>query len=80
MQPKNLADSNKAKAYYPHMCTEWTIPGGTVVNDEQDLMNSAGSGIQLPLLWHVTLRICSSVVLISFSQVNIKTEASRVEV
>ena len=35
---------------YLHMCTECTIPGGTVVDDEQDLMNSAGSGVQLPLL------------------------------
>ena len=64
------------------MYTELTIPGGTVVDDEQDLMKSAGSGIQLPLLWHVTWKICSSVVFmlnISFSQINIKTELSRVE-
>ena len=64
----------------PTVCTEWTIP---VVNDVQEKL--AGLGIQFPLLWHVTLRICgicSSEVLtldISFSQVNIKTEPSRVE-
>ena len=61
--------------------SHFTVPGGTVVNDEQ--VKSAGSGIQLPLLRHVTWRICSLVVLmsdISFSQVNIKTEPSRVEV
>ena len=49
--------------------------GTVVVNDEQ--VKSAGSGIQLPLLWHVTLRACSSVV--SFSLVNVKTDPSRVE-
>ena len=54
------------------------IPGGTVVNDEQDLIKSAGLGIQLPLLWHITMRISSSVVIL-FSQANIKNEPSRVE-
>ena len=53
-----------------------TVPDGAVVNDEQ--VNLAGSGIQLPLLWHVTLRVCLS-VKVSFSQVNIKTDPSRVE-
>ena len=56
-----------------------SVPDGTVViNDEQ--VKSAGSGIQLPLLWHVVFRVCSSVDLkVSFSQVNVKTEPSRVE-
>ena len=51
-----------------------SIPGGVV--GEQ--VKSAGSGIQFPLLWHVTLRVCSSVE-VSFSQVNIKADPSRVE-
>ena len=59
----------------------WYIPGDTVtvVNGEQELMKSVGLGIQLPLLWHVTLRTTSSVVLmlgISFSQINTKTKPS----
>ena len=60
-----------------------SVPGGIVVNDEQ--VNSAGLGVQFPLLWHVTLRTCSSVVSysvvldISFSQVNSKIEPSSVE-
>ena len=54
------------------------IPDGAVVNDEQ--VKPAGSGIQLPLLWHVALRVCSSVdIEVSFSQVNVKTEPSIVE-
>ena len=56
-----------------------SVPDGTVVikfNDGQ--VKSAGSGIQLPLLWHVTLRVCLSAE-VSFSQINVKTELSRVE-
>ena len=54
------------------------IPGGTVVNDEH--VNRAGLGIQLPLMWHVTWRTRSSVViLMSFSQVSVNIAPSRVE-
>ena len=46
-------------------------------------MKSAGLGIQLPLLSHVTLRVVSVVFMlkfnISFSQVSVKIEPSRVE-
>ena len=44
-------------------------------------MKSAGLGIQLPLLSHVTLRVVSLVELrdISFSQVSVRREPSRVE-
>ena len=60
------------------------IPGDTVTvgNDESKQVNSAGLGIQLLLLWHVTLRVVSLVELRwnSFSQVSSKMEPSRVEV
>ena len=41
------------------------IPGDkvTVVNDESEQVNSAGLGIQLPLLWHVTLRVVSELLV-----------------
>ena len=57
------------------MCTEWTVP---VVNDVQ--VKLAGLGIQFPLLWHITLRIYSSVVLTLDISFNVRTEPSRVEV
>ena len=62
-------------------CHAIYVPG-SVVNVVDEQVNLAGFGIQLPLLWHITLRMFSSVELmigISFSQVNVKTEPSRVE-
>ena len=44
-----------------------------VASGEQDWIKPAGSGIQLPLLSHVTLSVTSS-------QVNIKTKPSTVEI
>ena len=57
------------------------VGDAVVLNCKQDWMKSAGLGIQLPLLSHVTLRVVSVVELrdISFSQVSVKTEPSRVE-
>ena len=62
--------------YALHVIIIINLPDGTVVDSCDEQVKSAGSGIQLPLLWHVTLRVCSS---IEVSQVNIKIEPSRVE-
>ena len=58
-------------------CIDCSIPDVTVVNGEQ--INWVGSGIQFPLLWHVTVTICD---IMSHSQISNKTdlEPSRVEV
>ena len=59
--------------------------GVVTVDDEQDSMKSAGSGIQLPLLSHVTLRMFlfdSMVFMLDkypFPQVNIKIKLPSIE-
>ena len=52
---------------------EFEVPGSAISKFDDEQVNWAGSGIQLPLLWHVTLRACTTSVEVSFSHVSVKT-------